>query len=198
MLRIGIDFDGTIADTNALKSEWITANLGKRIPSYLCDRTSAVPLIGQEDYDRMRRHVYSAEEADRLMPIDGVMTAMGEMTVYSELFLVTARRKLDIVRHWLEKWGLLQYIQVTDPPANHLTKLGLCSQLGITLLIDDDARHLAVLPGYGSVYAILFKPGAPISYDARGLSICRSWSAVVEIASALNQPPSDAGVVTKN
>ena len=185
-MRIGLDFDGTIADTNSIKSEWIKNNLGSEVPPYLCDRTSAVPIIGQENYERMRREVYSEIETSQLVPVEGLDLALQEMSVHSECFLVTARGNLKLIRDWLNSRGLSGRIQMSDQPTNHLEKVEVCVNLGINLLIDDDSRHLPS-PTDNLIHGVLFKPGSPSSYTVEDLLICRSWKAVARLAIMLNQ-----------
>ena len=52
-MKIGIDFDGTIADTNTAKSYWIKKNIGLSIPPYQCDKTTCLQYIKKEDYKIM-------------------------------------------------------------------------------------------------------------------------------------------------
>ena len=51
-LIIGIDFDGTIADTNQVKAEWIKKKLRIDLPPSKCDRSQSVPIIGLENYKK--------------------------------------------------------------------------------------------------------------------------------------------------
>jgi hypothetical protein len=184
-MRIGLDFDGTIADTNAVKSAWIKVELGMHVPPYLCDRTSAVPIIGEENYRRMREQVYSEKNTSQFVPVAGLDAALTEMSRHSEFVLVTARGNLRLVRAWLKSRGFLKRIQMSDQTTNHQKKLEVCFELGIDLLVDDDSRHLP--SSDGSIHGILFKPGSPRSYRVGDLPICRSWEAVAQFAILLNQ-----------
>jgi len=185
-MRIGLDFDGTIADTNAVKSDWIKVELGMHVPPYLCDRTSAVPIIGDENYRRMREQVYSEKNTSQFVPVTGLDAALTEMSLHSEFLLVTARGNLKLVRAWLKSHGFLERIQMSDQPSNHLKKLEICRAFGIDLLVDDDSRHLPS-SSEGAIHGVLFKPGSPSSYRVGDLPICRSWEAVAEFATMLNQ-----------
>jgi hypothetical protein len=187
IMRIGLDFDGTIADTNSIKSEWISLELGRYVPPYLCDRTSLVPIIGEDNYKSMCQQVYSEQSTSRLAPVAGLEAELRKMSLYSDIFLITARgNKMEIVRVWLERQGLLGWIQIRDQPTNHLSKLDVCHALDIDLLVDDDSRHMPP-PLEKLTHGILFKPGAPISYRVENFSICRSWKAVGQVAIRLKQ-----------
>jgi hypothetical protein len=185
-MRIGLDFDGTIADTNAVKSKWIQVELGMHVPPYLCDRSSAVPIIGEENYRKMREEVHSEKNTSQFAMVAGLDSGLIEMSRHSEFFLVTARGNLRLVRAWLKSRGLLERIQMSDQPTNHLKKLEVCLNLGIDLLVDDDSRHLPSSSD-NSIHVILFKPGAPKSYRVGDLPICRSWNAVAQFATMLSQ-----------
>ena len=62
-MRLAIDFDGTIADTNRVKAAWILDKLGVVVEPWRCDRTSCVPIIGAAAYEEMSDHVYEREHA---------------------------------------------------------------------------------------------------------------------------------------
>ena len=66
-MRIAIDYDGTIADTNRVKADWILQNLGQVVAPWNCDRTNCVPIIGESAYQIMGDVVYEREStlADR-------------------------------------------------------------------------------------------------------------------------------------
>ena len=100
---VGIDFDGTIADTNAAKSVWIKRELGIDVPPYLCDRTSCAPIIGESEYNMMCVQVYSRNATLRLPPVPGALEAIAELQNNNELIVVTARINdmLDSARIWL-------------------------------------------------------------------------------------------------
>ena len=56
MLRplIGIDFDGTIADTSDFKRRWAREHLGLDIPLGMCNRSGMLAAgLSEADYNRM-------------------------------------------------------------------------------------------------------------------------------------------------
>jgi uncharacterized HAD superfamily protein len=185
VLRVGLDFDGTIADTNSVKSKWILDNLGRHIPAYSCDRSSLVPMIGEADYTTMCRRVYSAEMTSRLRSVSGLSAALKEMSAYSEFFLITARGgSFRFARDWLSSRGFLGRIRLPELAAGGKSKIEACRALAIDLLVDDDTRHMPIEPN-GPIHGILFKPGAPKTYTSENLTICRSWREVMKHANAL-------------
>lgn len=174
-MRIAIDFDGTIADTNSLKSKWVSVELGEVIPPYLCDRTSLVPIIGEANYEQMCQTVYSEASTARLVPIEGSYLALKEMSQQAQIHLFTARNEsFPFALDWLARNRFSKYLHSGNGPM-HGTKLQACLVLGINLLIDDDSRHLPPTSD-SSVQGILFKYGAPSSYRLGELEICRSWN----------------------
>ena len=142
---IGLDYDGTIADTNALKSAWIRQNLGLEVPPWRTDRTLCVSLIGLEAYERMGKVVYSPTMTMQADEVPGAAAAIRELSCRYRLYIVTARNQEQIAscRAWLEKRGMARYIagylssaeRASD--GSRVNKSELCRHYGIQVLIDD-------------------------------------------------------------
>ncbi len=186
---IGIDYDGTIADTNALKVAWIKENLGLEVPPWRTDRTLCVPIIGLEAYERMSRIVYSPEFSARAKEVPGAAQAIKALARHWRIYVVTARdnAQVDSSRAWLQEKGLLPYISgflssaERAPDGTRLSKAALCARYGLRVLIDDDERHLrdVLVPG---LQRILLKSGCDEELEvAPGIELARSWPQAVEI-----------------
>src|SRR5690606_26023997 len=77
---VTIDFDGTIAATNVIKSHWFLANLGLRIPAYLCDRTSCLPLVGDAAYSSVSAYLRRTSVIRSLPPVPGSLKALRHLS----------------------------------------------------------------------------------------------------------------------
>ena len=86
-----LDYDGTIADTNAVKSQWIRDHLGKKIEPYNCDRTWCVPLIGEDNYNRMSNVVYDRRHSLSAFPVPGAPNALKIISGHGPVYVITAR-----------------------------------------------------------------------------------------------------------
>jgi putative restriction endonuclease len=73
---IGIDFDGTIADTNQVKAQWIKKKLGIDLPPPKCDRSQCVPIIGLDNYEKMAAFVYDEAGTHAAPPVSGALKAL--------------------------------------------------------------------------------------------------------------------------
>ncbi len=179
-MRIGIDFDGTISDTNAMKARWIRDHLGMEVAQSLCDRTACVPIIGLENYERLSPAAYEREGTLSAPPIAGVAEALQRLSAVAELFLLTARKphRVAFAEEWLDARGLLRCfsaIMTSDGEPKH----ALCVAHGLRALVDDDARHIIGLDAHG-VRGILFKAcDARIVPGTDGVRLCRTWPQVV-------------------
>lgn len=156
-IRIGIDFDGTTADVNAVKSRWIESELGLLIEPWECNRTDCVPAIGQETYERMSGIVYQQDSLMATPEITGFTKAIGGLLERGfELHLVTARPDdlLLVAKEWLSGRDLVDLF--TDfHSSDGTSKEAICQQFGLKALVDDDERHLTAL----SAEAILIQHG---------------------------------------
>ncbi len=186
---IGIDYDGTIADTGAIKAAWIKEHLGLDVPPWKTDRTLCVPLIGEENYERMGRAAYAPAASLRAAEVDGAAAALRALAARYQLYVVTARSAQGIApaRQWLEQHGLAAYITgylssaARNPDGSRVSKGHLCRDHGIGVLIDDDERHLRDidLPG---LRRILLKDGCDQPWaPAEGIALATSWSQVLQL-----------------
>jgi hypothetical protein len=175
---IAIDFDGTIADTNAEKAAWIERHLGLRLPPCKCNRTDCLPLVGARDYARMADELYGREATMRTAEVPGALMALRTVAGIGDLFVVTARsvERMEFAREWLESRGLLVWGLRTCEGS---TKAAVCAEVRAGVLVDDDLRHLRELAD-ASCRPILFQPGraGPTGCEP-GIARCQSWPAVV-------------------
>ena len=188
-MRIGIDYDGTIADTNAVKSQWIQANLGQTIPPEKCDRTQCVPLIGKQNYERLAAVVYEREWSLRVSPVCGVVAALNKLSKAHQLVLVTARLKhrVEFASQWLMKQGLRGLFDEILS-SDGTDKATICRDTGIDILLDDDRRHIDALDGQTTL-GLWFRPDSPDSLNRleqpESVNSCVGWEAVVTVVTDL-------------
>jgi hypothetical protein len=178
--RIGIDYDGTLADTNMMKAGWIRENLGRDVDPRACDRTSCVPIIGAADYERMADAVYERDWSLRAPPVPGALDALRTLARRGKVYVITARlpHRVNFARRWLEMHGVSALVSALLSSAG-TDKPTLCAQNAIRVLIDDDVRHLVPAVAQG-LRAVLLKPGgdAPVVVPL-GVEFCRSWTQVL-------------------
>lgn len=183
-MKYGVDYDGTIADTNSIKVAWIKKNLGIDVVPWKTDKTSCVPIIGAENYERMEI-VYERELTLKAGEIPGAIRSLLTLARRGEIYLVTARpvRRLAFAKEWLLSRGVLDLFRgiKTSVGANgeKRTKEQICRELGLDVLIDDDERHLRdnQMPG---LRRILIKSGSPEKVELpNGMGYARSWDEVV-------------------
>jgi len=177
---IGIDFDGTIADTNAAKSAWIQRELKIKVDPYCCDRTSCVPIIGELAYNRMSKEVYNRDTTYGLKPVTGVLQAISELRKNHELLVVTARygEMLESAETWLSRYPETRDVKLVGRPNETVPKSTICRNENVQILVDDDERHLYPILEIG-INGLLFKNGAPEELTSNKLLVCRSWEEIV-------------------
>jgi len=149
MKIVVLDYDGVIADTNQLKSEWIATTLGVNVPPSRCDRTQCVPGIGLSNYEKMSEYVYDRKASLLAKPVPGSIRGIAQLSQQSRLFIVTARTKERI--KWAEEW--LSQNGMADKfddiiSSNGRAKGDLVSRLEASAMVDDDERHLRGLEQY--------------------------------------------------
>jgi uncharacterized HAD superfamily protein len=176
----GIDYDGTIADTNRVKATWIRERLGREVDPQACDRTSCVPIIGADNYEDMATVVYEREWSLKAPPVVGALDGLRALHEHGQVYVLTARlpHRLAFAREWLEQHGVGEFAGALLSSADS-DKLSVCKQHGIDVLVDDDERHLLPVVERG-VQAILLKVdfNGDITLPA-GVDLCRSWPEVL-------------------
>lgn len=180
-----IDFDGTIADTNTLKSLWLLDHLGIQIPSYECDKTTCVSKIGMDQYTIMTTEVYKADYSINAEPIPGSSKAINTLRKYGLIYLITARdpEELPVVSEWLSLQKLSQNIAQLLP-TNGISKISLAESLNCKVLIDDDIRHLISVSSQ-PLSKILLKVGLDEGIEMPpSVLLCTTWRAATEKALA--------------
>ena len=70
-LIIAVDYDGTIANTNAEAVKWIKTHMGRDVEAWQCDRTDCVSLIGKSPYEEMNDYVYERESTLAAVEVPG-------------------------------------------------------------------------------------------------------------------------------
>ena len=178
---LAIDYDGTIADTNAEKVKWIQSNLSREISSWHCNRTECVPMIGETAYKQMGDHVYERESTLQAPEVPGAIAALHALAASNELHVVTARppHRIAIAREWLTQQDVL-HLFTGIHSAHETPKSDTCRQIGAHILIDDDARHLAKVDLPGLSRMLLQSGRDDIPTLAEGVSFFSSWQKIVE------------------
>jgi hypothetical protein len=178
---LAIDYDGTIADTNAEKVKWIRAHLDRDIPPWHCNRTECVPQIGESAYDNMGDYVYERISTMQALEVSGGLNALRTLDLSNELHLVTARplSRLELAKEWLDRQGALRLFKGLHS-AHETAKADICSDIGAHVLIDDDARHLAKvdLPDLSRILLQSDRGDVPVL--AEGMLFFSRWSEVVD------------------
>ena len=182
MIKIAVDYDGTIADTNLVKSEWLKRNMGIDVPPWRCDRTLCEAIIGKEKYDEMAKYVYGRELSLGASEVRGAREALKQLKELGSIFVLTARNIETL--QWAEMW--LAENGVNDNVDEVISSLGqpklkLCQQYGIKVLIDDDQRHIFEEEP-SDIRKILLKNGMDgILEIPEYVTICRNWGEVLAV-----------------
>lgn len=188
---IGIDFDGTLADTGAAKQEWALQHCGLAVVRGHCCRSGMLSEgMAPGDYSRMLRVACDREHTLRAEPCYGAADAVRELSRYATLCLVTDRGVfggwLKWCWQWLEKQGLSGFFRRNALSTEHSargrrgpTKGELCSRQGIDLLVDDDPASLV---GLGRTVGIMYDREGDMAIPRHGKVLkARTWEEVLRL-----------------
>lgn len=154
-LRIGIDFDGTLADSIGAAARYLEDFDGIVLEPHERSWPPGLGRIGRERFGAM---IVDDRFFERLDFVEGAESVMRELVEAAEVFLVTARteRETEPVRRWLETHDLqLSGIASTS----YYPKTDACRGLRIDVHFDDMLAHTADLTREtGTVLALLAAP----------------------------------------
>lgn len=179
MLAVGLDFDGTVADTNTLKTQWINDNLGIHVEPHLCDLTNCLPIIGREAYRTMGDYVFGSKGTAAVAPIPGALEVIRRLRETREVVIVTARtgERMEIAADWLSAYEETRGMRVIGVKTSEVSKVQKCLEEGIGVLVEDDERHLHDAREQG-VDAVLFRLDGPEDLCCDFAHLCRSWAEI--------------------
>jgi hypothetical protein len=153
---IAIDFDGVIADTDPAKARFAREELGLELEQRLMTQRSFIDLFGHDRglplYSRVIRGVYSSERMlTWVSPVPGACKGVATLQAAGYRCVVVTSRKGDKYRDedsqvgWA--WRFLVFhnfpIEFTDLyNSGGEPKTGICLDVGVQALIDDDYTNL--------------------------------------------------------
>jgi hypothetical protein len=143
-----------------------------------------VDVVGRDIYKEMGDCVYCQDATCHVPPVPGALDAIARLRADHEFVLVTARtgERSGFAQEWLAKWDETRGIGVLGIKTSLVSKLEVCREHGIDVLIDDDERHFRDADT-AQTMSILFKQDAPaeLSYPVR---VCRTWAEIADVIEA--------------
>ena len=139
--RIGLDFDGLIADTYQAKQEYSSQHYGVPLTPQQTNREAALKVLGAERYRKMIQEIYGTRLTLTLKPMPGAVATIQAMEEFADCYIVTARHADETtwMREWLNMHPLpIHGIVYTSEQA----KGDAVTNLGLDLFLDDSPRNL--------------------------------------------------------
>ena len=124
---------------------------------------------------------YRVTAACKAEDVSGVLEALEQLSQRYAVYVVTARvlRRVQFAQEWLEAHEVARHMNAVLSSAN-TGKEAVCLEHGISVLVDDDERHLAALQSR-ALRPLLFKPGYDENCSSLGaLRVYRTWQEVTD------------------
>ena len=186
-MRIGIDFDGTIADTTATKIRYALEVFGESITPVETFGLAGRGRLGDQRYVEM---VQAAHQGwtHQAPPMPGALEAMRRLAVAHDLYVVTARNEDEVgpARQWLREFAVPAVEIVHTAGAS---KVDACRDLDVALMLDDLPTVLGELVGAGIEGALLETPYNRDLERHERLYLVPSWDHFVALAERLSATP---------
>lgn len=156
-MRIGLDFDDTLADFRAL----LQVQARERFAIELGRGQRGADLVGAERWEPFIAELLEGEHTLRLAPREGALDVTRRLAERHELVVLTARHDREVVHlpAWLSKQG----IRVAEIIAtNRESKAPIATRLGLSVHLDDTPSVLEAFDaGHATVPALLLGGWAP-------------------------------------
>ena len=189
-MRIGIDFDETVADSIkaiiALHNEQYGTDYKKEeVTEY---RVENVWGGTTEEWGAKLDDFLSAKNAKRLDPVPGAIPAIDALkSAGHELYIVTARgdEGVEATELWLEKHLPATFKGVhyghgrSDDPAKKREKADICRELGVELMIEDHIEVAKKCAAEGTKVLLLDQPWNQGALPP-GVERVYSWEEIVK------------------
>jgi uncharacterized protein len=150
-LSIGLDFDGVIANTPALKSVAVKEIIGKVVKpeEMLARNVIEKKLMTMDEYHVLQREVYFKHPQwhNYLHAMSGAIEGIEELQDLGHFVACITSRTPDAVslaRQWIEREGI--EIEIHDMEG-HPSKTSVAKELGLNVFIDDDPQYLEPMIG---------------------------------------------------
>ena len=177
--RIAFDFDGVIADTNQIKSEWISKHLGLSVPKWMCDRTNCISIIGEKNHERLNNYLRRREMTIQTKPVNGSLPNILSLSQNNQLYIITNRtpERIEWIKEWMENFNIASRIKNIYSSHNSF-KLEIADAFSIDALLDDDIRHFKT-NSKSKVIKYLLSPNINQLLQKEGIFYTPSWTAFV-------------------
>lgn len=150
VLRLGIDYDGVIIDSTALKQQLCREWYDKELRPEDCTTRKAKHVIGEEEYAKIYQAIENTASIEKCMPVTGVVEAMQALARQYQLYIVTtlATRQCAQARAFMNQHNIPFHEWVsTKQQGKQKTKAEIMRELGLFGLVDDDIDNLTHVKG---------------------------------------------------
>jgi len=154
-LRIGLDFDGTLADTVAAGAAFLRDIEGIELAPEERTWPPGIKHLGRERFAAM---LADPRFVERLEFVPGALEVTRSLMEEADVFLVTARHdwQTEPVHRWLEDHGL-RFAGVAS--TSYESKVGASRELALDVHLDDMLAHTAdLMRDTDTILALLAAP----------------------------------------
>lgn len=137
-MRIGLDFDGVIADTIPAMVSYARERMGLEVEPRDCIVPRGIERLGIETYRQLVAETHDSDYALGFQPTHGAYAALRDMAAVHELYIVTARAGPAFANamRWLESHGIDGYFADVQSSAE-MRKTELADRLVFDWFVDD-------------------------------------------------------------
>ena len=179
-MKIGLDFDGTIASWAGAMDHWLRAHTGRPL-----DRErNVVEQVTREQLQEMIGAILGSALTLEMEPEEEALDVISRLAGDHELLVVTARHhgEAEFARQWLEQHQVPVREVVSTGRA---LKAAACRLLDVDVLLDDSTEHLVALSECATV-PVLFRsrfvsPGVPPPF----VHVVNHWRQFEELCASL-------------
>ena len=180
-MRIGIDFDGVLADTMPAMVSYAAQHLGITLSEAECMRPEGPIRLGEAGYVALVRNTHETAYALTFAATDGAFEALQRLSETHEVFVVTNRAGAALARaeEWLTARSMRSMLSDLVSASAGTGKVEAARRLGLDVLLDDWPENLVGLDAATRpvLWSASYNLDAPLPSRVRRV---HGWSAFAE------------------
>ncbi len=189
-MRIGVDFDGTIADISQVELALIKQRFNIELKPEQCIGEILKPMLGKENYEILRKDIRGSYTLNSKV-VTGCKKALSALISEGHKIVILTSRWADeqaFAKKFLEAKGIpyhhflfVEHGTKFDKYAERITKKRVIDRLRIGAMIDDTYHHLAELSGSGIGLYFFDQPwNRKIKIDKQDIIRVFGWQDIVD------------------
>jgi uncharacterized protein len=185
-MKIGIDMDEVIANQMQKLCEFYNLKKGKLYSEkdFHTYNWWEVWGISREEAENIDKEFKNSELFNKIEPVEGAIDTITLLSKTNKLFIITSRPEkiTEKTKEWVLRYlgGNIDIIHSGDFWGKKKSKLEICRELGVELMIEDHIKYSKECAENGVKVILIDKPwNKDLNHD--NITRVKSWKEILEV-----------------